>query len=119
VTTVEITPEELRQALEAEGASHCSEAPTHLYQRRPSAFAVQQGLLCALSCALEELLDSATDRYTAQVLQTLTALVVRVRRWHQQTRQRVVNAVRTWDARSNGLAWALTLGVPEALLHAA
>jgi hypothetical protein len=119
VATVEVTSEELRQALEGEEASHCSDAPSHRYATRPSAFAVQQGLLCALSCALEELLDSATDPYTAQVLQTLAALVARVHRWHQQTRQRVVNAACAWDAASNNLAWALTLGVPQALLGAA
>jgi hypothetical protein len=118
VTTLEITPDELRQALEGEEASHCSDALTHRYATRPSVFAVQQGLLCALSRALGELLDSATDPYTAQVLQTLSALLVRVRRWHQQTRQRVVNAACAWDATSNTLAWALTLGVPQALLGA-
>ena len=67
----------------------------------------------------EELLETATDRYTAHVLQALSALVARVERWQRHTRQRVVNAVRTWDAESRGLAWSLTLGVPQALLHAA
>ena len=116
VTTVEVTPEELRQALEGEEASHCSDTLTHRYATRPSVFAVQQGLLCALSRALEELLDSATDPYTSQVLQTLSALVARVRPWHHQTHQRVVNAACAWNAASNNLAWALTLGVPQALL---
>ena len=84
-----------------------------------SANAVQHGLLRALSRALQELLETATDRYSAQVLQVLTALVRRVERWQRQTRQRVVNAVCAWDAESLGPAWALTLGVPEALLGAA
>ncbi len=119
VTTVEITPEELRQALEAEEAPHCSDAPTHMYPTRPSVFAVQRGLLCALKRALAELLATATDSYTVHVLQALTALVMRVEHWQRHTRQRVVNAVRIWDAESRGLAWSLTLGVPQALLHAA
>jgi hypothetical protein len=53
------------------------------------------------------------------VLQALTALVKRVERWQQQTRQRVVNAVRAWDAALNGPSWALTIGVPQALLGVA
>ena len=80
---------------------------------------MQHGLLRALSRALQELLETATDQYTAQVLQALSALVRRVERWQRQTRQRVVNAVWAWDASSTGPAWALTLGVPAALLDAA
>ena len=80
---------------------------------------MQQGLLRALARALQELLETATDSYTAHVLEALSALVERVERWQQHTRQRVVNAVRTWDAARNRPAWALTLGVPAALLAAA
>jgi hypothetical protein len=118
VTTVEVTPDELREAFDAQGAHHAAAAPTHPEKRRPGACSVQQGLLRALSCALQQLLETATDRYTAQVLQTLSALVQRVQHWQQQTRQRVVNAVRAWDTACNSPVWALTLGVPQALLDA-
>ena len=119
VTTVEVTTDELREAFETKVSNDSSAAPHPSGKRRPtSANAVQHGLLRALSRALQELLATATDRYTAQVLHALTALVRRVERWQRQTRQRVVNAVWAWDAASNGPAWALTLGVPEALLGA-
>jgi hypothetical protein len=118
VTTVEITPDELREAFGATGADDPSGAHPCAGSRQPGVCRVQQGLLRALSQALQELLESATDRYITQVLRTLTALVKHVTRWQQHTRQRVVNAVRSWDAASSGLAWALTLGVPEALLRA-
>jgi|ERR1051326_1523633 hypothetical protein len=115
VSTVEITPDELREAFKAQEPHHLSDAPTHAGRRQPGVCSVQQGLLRAFSRALKELLENATDRYTAQVLQALTALVKRVKCWQQQTRQCVVNAVRVWDAESLGL----TLGVPQALLDAA
>jgi hypothetical protein len=119
VTTVEITPDELREAFDAQDAHRPSGAPNHTGSRQPGVCGVQQGLLRALSRALQDLLETATDSYTVHVLQALTALVRRVRGFQQQTRQRVVNAVRTWDVDRLGLAWALTLGVPQALLRTA
>jgi hypothetical protein len=118
VTTVEITPDELREAFDVTGASDPSEALIGAGLRQPGVCCVQQGLLRALARALRELLENAPDRYTAHVLHALTALVKRVSSFQQQTHQRVVNAVRFWDAASQGLAWALTLGVPQALLRA-
>lgn len=117
VTTVEVTTDELREAFETKASNDLSDAPNQSDKRLPtSANAVQHGLLRALSRALQELLETATDRFTAEVLQALTALVRRVERWQQQTRQRVINAVLAWNAASSGPAWALTLGVPEVLL---
>jgi hypothetical protein len=119
VTTVEVTAGELREAFDEQEANYASDSPNRAGLRRPGACGVQQSLLRALSRALQELLATATDSYTAKVLQALTALVTRVQRWQQQTRQRVVNAVLAWDAAWNCPSWALTLGVPQTLLGAA
>jgi hypothetical protein len=119
VTTVEVTPEELRAAFEATAAPHLAGTPTCTAWRQATICRVQQGLLRTLERALRELLETETDSYTAHVLETLCALVERVRAFQQQTRQRVVNAVRTWDPARNAPAWALTLGAPAALLAAA
>jgi hypothetical protein len=116
VTTVEVTTKELRDAFESNEANHTPDTLTHRGRRTPGVCAVQQRLLRVLTQALQELLESATDWYTAKVLHTLSDLVLRVERWQRHTRQRVVNAVRFWDATSQRLAWALTLGVPQALL---
>ena len=119
VTTVEVTPEELRAAFETTSAPHLAGKTTRAARRQATICRVQQGLLFTLERALQELLETETDAYTAHVLEALCALVERVRGFQQQTRQRVVNAVRTWDAARNAPAWALTLGVPAALLAAA
>jgi hypothetical protein len=119
VTTVEITPDELREAFDAPGGHRLADTSTHACTRTVGVCHVQQGLLRALARALQELLETAPDRYTRKVLHALTALVRHVSSFQQQTHQRVVNAVRFWDAESRGLAWALTLGVPQALLRAA
>jgi hypothetical protein len=116
VTAVEVTTDELREAFEKNEPAHLPGMLTRAGLRRPGTLGVQQGLLCTLKRTLQELLEAATDTYTARVLHALTALVTRVQHWQRRTRQRVVNAARTWDAASNRPAWALTLGVPEALL---
>ena len=116
VTTVEVTADELREAFDEQESHHSSDDANHPDKKEPAVCAVQQGLLRALSRALQELLESAPDRYSANVLQALSALVRRVQRWQRQTRQRVVNAVYEWSAAWHRLTWSLTLGVPEALL---
>jgi hypothetical protein len=118
VTTVEVTTQELREALEAQDVSHCSDTPTHAYLSRPGVSAVQNGLFHALSRALQKLLATTPDPSTAHVLQALIALVRRVERWQRQTRQRVVNAVFELATAWNCPSWVLTLGVPEVLLSA-
>lgn len=118
VTTVEVTPEELSAAFGATASPHPEDASTRAGQRQTGTCRVQQALLHALERALQELLETA-ESYIVHVLEALCALVWRVRLFQRQTRQRVVNAVRTWDATRNGPAWALTLGAPAALLATA
>jgi hypothetical protein len=118
-TPVEVTTDDLRAEFASKAAEHPRSqiAPRHTAKRHLNTYAVQQGLLQVLHRALQRDLALA-DHQTAQALQALTALVTRVRDFHQRTRQRVVNAVKIWDAGWRRWVWHLMLGVPEALLVA-
>lgn len=117
-TNIEVTANDLRTALTPEAAPRPQDQDTsrRTDKRLQSAFALQQGFLQALLHALQQYAASALDAVTAQTLQTRCALVVRVRDFQRQTRQRVVNAVAGWSVARQCLVWHLTLGVPEALL---
>ena len=80
MTTVEVTPDELREAFERHGATVPSDATHPLWPEGSLASArVQQGLLRALSRALQELLETATDRIPHTCSRHSAALVERVR----------------------------------------
>ena len=81
---------------------------------------MQQGLLRALARALQELLETATDSYTAHVLEALScageargALAAAHPPAGRECRACLGRRIATRPA------WALTLGVPQALLAAA
>jgi hypothetical protein len=116
VATVEVSADELCDAFETEASDPLPEALQCPGKSPRGTCTVQQGLLRALDRALQQRLATTSDLYTAQALQTLSALVARVQRWQWHTRQRVVNAVWEWSAPSHRLAWSLMLGVPELLL---
>lgn len=114
-TQVELTAAEIGEAF----GIKVVDLPRNTSQRhnkKPlSVLAVQQGLLRALHRALQQRQVLALDQRTAQALQALSALVMRVQHWQQRTRQRVVNVVEGWDSWQRR-TWSLMLGVPEALL---
>ena len=114
--TVEVSSDELHEALDAESADPPPNPRQRSRSRLSSGCTLQQGLLRALQRTLQQQLATVPDPHAALALQALLALVARVQRWQQQTRQRVVNAVWEWCAALHRLAWSLTLGVPEALL---
>lgn len=118
VATVDVSAEDLRDALETDQTDPLLEGPQHAGKRQLGTRAVQQGLLRALYRSLQHRLTTTSDLHTAQALQALSVLVARVQGWQRETRQRLVNAVWEWRAESRRLAWSLILGAPETLLPA-
>ncbi|HLI89090.1 MAG TPA: hypothetical protein VKV37_10415 [Ktedonobacteraceae bacterium] len=118
VETIEVSEEELRDALQAcmyqRGDTQRAGTPA-----RPSVFHVQQALLGVMIDALMQQLYQSQERIQARALKARCLLLAHLQRWHRTLRgARLVHAVPRFSPEQQ-IVWRLTAGVPVASLQAA
>lgn len=111
-TTIEITRNELCAAMQAtvaeqqENTRHVGVSPAE------AAHLVQQALLLAALDKLMVRLWQTPGQACSLIAQMKCKILALLRRWQQQTRQRVVNATARWCQVRKTVVWDLTIGVP-------
>jgi hypothetical protein len=109
--TVEISAEDLQDALGLASAHTAEDTASHIVQK--GTYRMQQAFLRAAVDTLMMQLYQGQEHAQALTIKAKCALVASVQRWHRQARQGVVNAALAFDAQGQRMLWQLTIGVPS------